>query len=119
MNWLIPYFVFTMSFLPQSSIDGETVLKNQFQSDAMIGVELFDVVDINGLFVTDMSKSENTIGFAPYQQKYVFDISLNWNGFSIGYSHECNHPVKSGVNMPENLGGGERLYIQYDSRRTK
>lgn len=115
MNWLLPYFILNMAFLPLQSPDTVTILKNQFESHVVIGAQMFNHLNIEGSFNTHM-KMIRIDAFAPYQEEYKIKAFLTYGPIEIGAEHLCAHPVTSLYEGYQREGAYRKIYIEFDSR---
>lgn len=117
MNILVPYFVFALSFFPETWFPDNTMQENIYQTDVTIGAEIAEVFSIEGQIKTDMLKDGY---FQPFQDEYYIRAFFEYNGFKIGAEHVCYHPVESAAWEVYQYGGGHnRIYFEFDTRRMK
>ncbi len=115
MTWLVPYFIFFAGLIePGGALDGIDNL--QLQTKMTTGIELFGVLNIEG--TADIySLFPDDSYFQPYQGNYEFRTYIAIKGFSLGYEHQCFHPISPGAPVLSYYGGFDRIYIEYSTRR--
>lgn len=115
MNFLIPYFVLALSWLPMTYTPDAQPHENLFMSDVTIGVQAWDFLTVEGQIKTVMQKA-SSVYFQPYQDEYYVRAFVEYKGFLLGAEHVCYHPVDSAGGMWQYNGGHNRVYFEFDTR---
>lgn len=119
MSWLIPYFILNMALIPTYNfkVDDSNFcrLDNQFETEIIIGAELFDFISIEGEILTYMNPKKIT-KYQPYQEEYSIRVFATYGPLTIGAEHTCYHPVISEFDGFQYKGGIEKIYIEFNSR---
>ena len=119
-GWLEPIIALSFALSPASNhiqdyhraVEPDHVIS----VDVTAGVELFDLVSIEGEIDTLCVAPWEDGGdwFGPYQVDYYFRAYVEYKGFTAGFEHLCRHPViTSGVNVTQWRGGHDKFWIEW------
>ena len=115
MKFLVPYFVFVLSYNPIMVTPDAQLHKDFLNNQIIVGAEIGDLLIVEGEIKTDMQYTD-LISYSPFQSEYFFRAALKYKGFSLGIEHACFHPIKTYNDVFQYEGGYERIYFKFDSR---
>jgi hypothetical protein len=128
MNWL----AFIMAFQIGTSSNSVSINNPQYQEYASfnspksalytrmdMGIELFNCITIKS-FMKSYQTYCTDIYFNPYKIDYGFDTYLFYKGFTLGFTHECDHPVLSSIKNKEQLivTSNTEIYLKFEHKFT-
>ncbi len=125
MTWFVPYFMFTVSFLPtmQANLDGYfKEYPETYSAEVQGGVELFQFVRLSGGILSAFYEGEVEHWTKhPFYDAYMIRGEVYFGPFAIGAEHVCGHTVVPWHSLP--LGtrdqAHDRFYIHFDTRGMK
>jgi len=92
---------------------------NAFYVKMQPSMEFFDIIKISG-FMKSYQIPQGNGFFDPFRIDYGFDIMTTIHGFTIGFKHECDHPVIFDFAHQSPLYGmmDTEIYLRYETRLT-
>lgn len=128
MSWLAILFVIQLGYAPNAQdwnhgnpelpwvIEREEIVTTLGARALMINELLF----VEGYVTTYAETQDASWTLAPYHDTYQFGAGLTWRGMTIGWLHECAHPVVSNWQLDGDYLGREwawdRFYVQYEGK---
>jgi len=114
-------FVFEIGYLPFDPLlnDNSSYFSDSlsFYSNFNIKITIFDLIFIGGGMLCHFVNDVYTNQFFPYMMDYRFEIGFKIDGFSIGFRHNCYHPVAPyNITLSNMNAAFEEIYIRFESK---
>lgn len=106
----------TKYLLAPSLVAGEVYPENTLSLDIVVGGIFYNFIWIEGEVETWEAFPDNFPGFfQPYQSDYGIRAGIKWNGFTLGWSHNCYHPaITYGKQFAQMYGGQSSFILEYE-----
>jgi hypothetical protein len=112
LAWLMVFPILEFAYIDSANINGYELPEHS--TEITIGAEAvaFDLLYVKG-GSTSYQQYQDIDVWAPYLTDYKFEAGVRYNGFEVGYYHECRHRVISEAYLPYQFGGMTKYFIRY------
>ncbi len=98
MDFITFLFILELSFLPNGTMamyeeNLAYEMGGTYLAEIQAGVELWDILTIQGGVITSVQLKPDYSGFRPFITDYPIEVRLGIDNIYLFYRHRCIHPV--------------------------